>query len=563
MAEIYVYEPKCEDFTNFGLVGTLTPASCVFEEEANGMSEITLEHPMDDLGRYRALEINNLLMVPVPVRTTPEIEEDVVIDGVQTNTAAFVTNVWKCKVLAAVPKYRTLYKKRTGSARIKVLTAGHELTVVRKYEEGRWKVKSEYGTGWMVQSVLSEEYEVELENTATAIESVEPAWTVKPQVFRIYEVRKGISSVTVAARHITYDLLYNTTTYKNDASVSCKDALKAVFAEENLSGSAGDFEAYTNLDNEYAGIDWTRINPINALLDPDTGLTALFKAKLVRDNWEMYFLANPGMDRGVTVEYARNMTGIEYIENTDEIVTRIIPIGETKDGKPLLYEPVLPPGVSGNTANEHWVNSPRTVYVDGVETPIVYAYPVIFTMVLECENCKVGSGGITTVAQARERMKEQALALFAQDIDLPKIEMSVDFIDLGDTEEYRQFKNLERLFLFDKVHVRHEKQGIDVLAEIVSIKWDCLLERMERMEIGSAIKTLANTQTFSPSGQYIVKGLSTSGGALEGGLYLKGDPTEPLEAATKHYVDSEIAKVEVSGGAPGVGIDNITIEEVV
>lgn len=550
MSKIYVYDAKCDDFANFGLVGALEPTSCVFEEEANGMSEITLEHPLDALEKYKALEINNLIQVGVPVRTTPELSDD---------SDSFVTTVWVAKILPSAAAYRTLYKTRSGSGRIKVLPSGTRVTVVKKYDEGRWKVKCTYGTGWVHQDAIGEETATTIEDTPQAIESVEPAWTIKPQIFRIYEVRKDISSITVAARHITYDLLYQTTNFKAADAKTCKEALAGIFdniygftyIDGNTPGVSTEFNAYTNLANTYAGIDWARINPINALLDPDTGLTHLFNASLVRDNWDLYLLNDPGMDRGVRVEYARNMTGIEYIESTDEIATRIIPIGETKDGKPLPYKPIFADGTEVHPA-VNYIDSTRRVVVNGEEIPIMSAYPIPYTMVLECKNCKVGSGGITTNVQAYERMRQQVQALYAEGIDLPKIEMSVDFVDLGDTEEYKQFKGLERLFLWDYVHVIHKLHGIDVLAKIVSIRWDCLLDRMERMEIGNTIKTLASSPGYTPpaGGSFSVSGdgyIAASGGTMTGALILSKDPEEELEAVTKQYVDSKLG----SGGSGG------------
>ena len=227
------------------------------------------------------------------------------------------------------------------------------------------------------------------------------------------------------------------------------------------------------------------------------------------------------------------MTGVEYIESIDEIVTRIMPVGETKDGKPLL--------LTDDVFGVNYVDSER-----------IGDYPIVYSMVLECENCKVGSDGLTNVTQARNRMREQAEALFAENIDLPKIEMTVDFVTLGDTEDYKQFRDLERMFLYDYVTVRHKQHGVNVRAKIVKIKWDCLLGRMERMDIGSSVKTLANTQSMTSNSQYFVsKGLPSTGGTIDGGLYLKGDPVDPLEAATKQYVDKRIGEIEVSGGVPG------------
>lgn len=460
MADIYVYSAKCEDFANFGLVGALTPTSCVFEEEANGMSEITMEHPIDDWGRYTQLVTNNILMVEVPVRTTPEIDDE---GGIVTQVEQAVV-----KDASTITKaQRTLYKKASGSRKIKVVPGGTEVTVVNRPDEGRYKVKCKYGTGWMPSDGLEITAVVTIADNSQSIESVQPAWTVKPQLFRIYKVEKDILGLTVSARHISYDLLYNLTTYKNTGETTCIDALAEIM--DNCV-APHDFEAFTNLLNVRTGVNWTRTNPIDALLNPETGLTALYGASLVRDNWELYVLHDPGLNRGVTVEYGKNMTGIKYTESFEEVVTRIIPVGETKDGNDLLLEGDAP-------------------YVD---SPHINDYPVVYAQELKCENCKVGTDGVTT-AIAHARMKEQARAVFENGGDLPTVELSVDFINLGDTAEYAQFKNLERLFLWDYVLVRHKLHGIDVTSRIVSIKWNCMLDRMEAMEIGSVGKTLANS----------------------------------------------------------------------
>ena len=231
MAEIYVYSAHCDDFTNFGLVGALTPTSCVFEEVANGMSEITLEHPIDALGRYTQLATNNLLMVEVPVRTTPEINEENNI----------VTSVQWFKVSDTASKAnRTLYKKRDADndVKIKVIPAGTKVTMVKHFASGRCKVKCRYGTGWIERAGLVEmiDQPENLEDNSQSIESVEPAWTVKPQLFRIYSVEKSLTGVTVMARHISYDLLYNITTFKTAESATCAEALKNIMKVYNPKG---------------------------------------------------------------------------------------------------------------------------------------------------------------------------------------------------------------------------------------------------------------------------------------------------------------------------------------
>lgn len=476
MSDIYVYASDCSDFTSFGLVGALTPTSCIFEEEANGLSEITLEHPIDAMGRYTQLATNNLLMVNVPVRTTPEI-----------NGNTIVTSVEKWTVKNYISKAdRTMYKRRSVSdpkkdVKVKVLPAGASVTVVSNDTDyARVKVKSRYGTGWIARESLESKTEIPITDKSQSIESVEPAWTVKPQIFRIYSVEKTIAGVSVMARHISYDLLYNLTTYENTKSTTCADALTGI-----MDGCIADhdFDAYTNLATERAGVNWTRTNPIDALLNPDNGLTTRYGASLVRDNWELYVLHDPGMNRGVTIEYGKNMTGITYSESFENIATRIVPVGETSTGKPLLLE--------GDTP---WVDS-----------KIINNYPIVYTRVLMCEDCKSGNG--VTANTIREKMAAQAQAVFDDGGDLPTVEMSVEFVNLGDTAEYAQYRDLERLFLWDYVLVRHKLHGINVTARIVSIRWNCLLDRMENMDIGSVGKTLANSGI---SGWQLPTGISGS-----------------------------------------------------
>ena len=515
MADIYVFDSQCEDFTTFGLVGALTPESCVFEEAANGMSEITLVHPADGLGKFSSLVNHNQILVEVPVRTTPEISGNAIVTSVEQ---------WNVRSKSTTTRaQRTLYKKHGGSAKIKVVPGGTTVTVVKKGEE-RYKVKCRYGTGWMDPAGIEYVIEQTIPDNSQSIESVQPAWTVKPQVFRIYDVQRGMDSVTVCARHISYDLLHNITNVKKTGSVTCGDALNAI-----IEGcvSAHDFEAYTNIEDKRTGIIWNYENPISALLDPETGLTSLYGAALVRDNWEMYVLHDPGMNRGVTVEYGKNMLGVKYTETYDNVATRVVPIGETKDGEPLL--------LSGDTP---WKDS-----------PLINDYPVVYTRTLQCTDCKVGTDGVTT-AIARARMEEQALQVFERGGDLPDVELTVDFISLGDTAEYPQYKDLERCFLWDYVLVRNRRTGIDVTSRIVSIRWDCMLDRMISMEVGAVGKTLANTGISTwqiPNG---FSGSKIAGGTI-GNAALQSDiiSTRHLQAES---VNADAVQAEVFTGEKAV-----------
>ena len=478
MSDIYVFssDEESNDYSTMGLVGALTPTSCVFEETANGESLLTLEHPKDEFGRFQALVRGNIIVAPVPVRTTPEIQN-----------GSCVTTVWTYKVKSldqlTSKKQRTLYKKSSGSGKMKYLNAGDIVTVVYKpndeQEVDRWKVKTNYGTGWMYTDGLELVTEHIISDKSSAIEEIQSPWKVTPQYFRIYEVQKSIDTVTVSARHISYDLLYDTCHWwqvYTANSIKLQEAIDGVI-QYGYSEKSRNFTAHTNVDNEVAGMVYRGKTMIDCFLNEEDGICAKYDVSLVRDNYDLYFLHEPGVNRGVKLIYGKNLTGVDFTYSDDEVATRIVPIGETKDG----YELGL-----GDTV--------ETQYVD---SPLIDKYPVIHVYWYEVDNCKVGdkdeSGSTITQAIARARMRAAAQKLIDDGCDQPTIEMSVEFVNLGDTEEYKDFKDLENAFLFDYVIVQHPDMDIDVTAQITKISWDCLLDKMDSIEIGQPGKTLANS----------------------------------------------------------------------
>lgn len=462
-----------------GLVGALTPTKCVFKETANGESIVTLTHPIDEFGRHTALQRGNILVVPVPVRTTPEIEDE-----------HCVTTVWKYKVKPlkqlSSKKQRTLYKKKTGNGRKKIMKAGDLVTVVKmpNDEDARWKVKSKYGTGWIEPSGFDLVSQEIIGDNSGAIEEVQNPWTITDQYFRIYESKLSMEEVEVSARHISYDLLYNMTNYQSSTTVKLQTALNGIL--DNCY-APHEFEAFTNVTNTLPGLFYRGKNPIDALLNLEEGVCSRYGVCLVRDNYELFFLNDPGLNRGVRIQYKKNMLGIDFTSSEDEVATRIVPVGEKKNGDPLYLD--------SNLSNRY------------IDSQYINAYPIPHVYELKCENCKIGEkeddGGTVTETIAKARMRAQARKLLEGGCDQPKISMKVEFVNLGDTEEYSQFKNLENLFLFDYVIVQHPDlyfrdsngvvSSVDVTARIVSIEWDCVLDRMNSVEIGQVGLTLANT----------------------------------------------------------------------
>ena len=58
---VYVYAHDATDYSTTGLCGDLQPTSCVFEEEKNGLSQITMMLIYDKLDKWK--NVKNVLKV--------------------------------------------------------------------------------------------------------------------------------------------------------------------------------------------------------------------------------------------------------------------------------------------------------------------------------------------------------------------------------------------------------------------------------------------------------------------------------------------------------------------
>ena len=72
------------------------------------------------------------------------------------------------------------------------------------------------------------------------------------------------------------------------------------------------------------------------------------------------------------------------------------------------------------------------------------------------------------------------------DIEIPHVNLSVAFVPLYQTEEYKNIAPLERVSLGDTVHVDFPKLGVTATARVIKTEWDSELKRYESVELGDA-----------------------------------------------------------------------------
>lgn len=284
------------------------------------------------------------------------------------------------------------------------------------------------------------------------------------QPFRIYHIRPDMMSITVNARHIFYDLLDN----------QCEPISYTGTAAGALAAIQGAF-AYAmpfSFDTDISGtgtLKTERMNPIQALLSEDddtTGFVQGFGGELLRDGFCVSLKAAMGQDRDMAIRYGKNLIGLEVTEDYSEVRTRIIahrPRMVVKEGEKFIILPDL------------------TVTADSAYIAD-YPYPKIYWTEYN-------------EAMTEESLRQKAQAVLDEGIDIPSVNIKVDFIPLAKTVEYGEYAMLEEVQLGDIVTVINHRMGFSKRARVISYEWDCLLEQYNEVELGDFMPTLASSVT--------------------------------------------------------------------
>lgn len=324
-----------------------------------------------------------------------------------------------------------------------------------------------------VQEVLNGLYTLELEypinnkNVDYLIEGniIKTNTPSGEQPFRIYRTVKNLDTIIVYANHIFFDLQSNflmDCRYKfATGQQAFEDILNSTLCKHNFTCTSN----ITERNNAY----YIRKNPVEAILTEENSIINLYKGELLRDKFKIVFNDSIGKDNNVIIEYRKNLLGLEKDEDISQVVTRLIPTGLTAKDSIIMLDEVY---VDSSLINN---------YINPVVKEIHYS------------DLKEDAEKGITIESIKEQLKVRALRLFSNEhIDLPKVNYKINFLDLSLTEEYKDFKALEKVKLADVVTVRHKDLKIDVKRKVIKYKWDSLTKSYIEIELGDLESTLSN-----------------------------------------------------------------------
>lgn len=299
-------------------------------------------------------------------------------------------------------------------------------------------------------------YELEMKYPASGLHSKElierriikakPNYTDDPQLFRIYKITKVLNgSFTIYARHISYDL--------SGYPISNGSANSCVLACDLLQDNANGWTIDT--DKEVVA-DFTIYEPssIRSWFGGKEGsfLDVFGTGEWKYNNFTCSFLQHRGINRGVTVKYAKNLLSLNQDKDSSNVITAVIAYWkDSQDGTVIISDT-------------------KTTSVT-LDVPNVY--------VLDCSS---DFQNTPTKAQLNDKALNY---INNHETAFAKENIKLDFLQIGQLKD--------RVDLCDIVTINYEDFGISGTAKCITTTWDVLKDRYDSIEIGEPKTNIADT----------------------------------------------------------------------
>lgn len=280
------------------------------------------------------------------------------------------------------------------------------------------------------------------------------------QPFDIYRRTEPINGVvTFYAHHISYRL--SGITVKPFTAGSCAEALSKI---KTQSVTTNPFTFWTNKSVTASLIsDVPKI--AKGMLAGEEGsiLDVYGTGEYEYDKFNVKLHLHRGQDTNVSIRYGKNL--IDYTNEYDvsDAYTAVVPywLGE-----------VMEEGAEEST--QVLVMLPELFITSGHSVPSGREVVVPMDLSDEFENAP-------TVAELRTRAQSR---LSASDAWLPNQTVTVDFVQLWQTEEYADYAPLQRLRLCDTCGVFVPMYDTALRLKIIRVTYNVLLDRYDQMELG-------------------------------------------------------------------------------
>lgn len=289
-----------------------------------------------------------------------------------------------------------------------------------------------------------------------------PNDTSKEQLFRIYRITTPINGiVTIYAQHISYDLSNIAELMWSSALISPSLAMSRLFTK---TATTHNFKCSTDFSS---GKPFSVSKPksVRACLGGSEGsMLDRWGGEYEWDNFNVILHSNRGKDKGVVIEYGKNLTDMEQDNDFTDVYTDLLPYAVFSDE-----------------------NTEKVITLSEITLPIIDRPTRQKTLIKDFTEFFEDKSSINENSlrnKAKEFIKENPLG-----VETPTL--TVAFEPLWKQPEYSAI--LERVSLCDTVTIRHSALGITAKSKVIKTVYDSLAEKYVSITLGTAKSNFVNT----------------------------------------------------------------------
>lgn len=293
-----------------------------------------------------------------------------------------------------------------------------------------------------------------------------PSYGRNPQAYRIYKISKPINGIcTVNGEHISYRL--NKIPLLPFSASNASDAMAGIETHSFESP----FHFHTELGTQ-ATYKQTSPSTVRKQLGGVEGsILDVYGGQYDWDMFDVYLRKRRGTDKGITIEYGKNLTDLTQEESIEATYTGICPYW-------------------AGTVN----NEPVSVYL---EEKVLLAdnadkFPYNSIEVVDLTSKITLPEGTDKPTEDMVRKAAKAY-MKSHSYGVPKVSLAVSFVDLAQTMEYEEFQNFEKVQLGDTVTVRFDSLGVNATAKVNKVTYDIINQRYIKIELGDSRTDLSST----------------------------------------------------------------------
>lgn len=252
-----------------------------------------------------------------------------------------------------------------------------------------------------------------------------------------------------------------------------------------------------------------------------------------------------GEDRGVEIRFGKNLIDLLYETDTSGVINAIAPYWYSEETGELVILPEYAVPGAAPVYLDYWTEHNEEIIENEQGNLFEFAYQILAAQPLDMSSSFETK---PTVSELR------AAALQWLNTNKPWMtseNLEVDFVQLWQTEEYKDIAPLQQVNLCDTVAVYYPELDIRVVEKVIKTEYNTLLDRYDKIELGDPRKNYADVVGSAietaimekvPTKEDLQQGLDLIRGGLGGYVILKpGENGRPEEILIMDSPDKDTA----------------------